>query len=161
VTPEGGPEWVVSIRAPKTRLDQVLVRYGVGEALWLFGNDIAKSVRFATREAAEAAAVKVRRARVGQSFLVFCFHDLGSWRVALFTPSSGEVEGLDDEGEVTAYPVSSICGTEAMAAEFAALVRECRVGELYEVFVRPFHPPPAPLARPLPWWRRLLLRLGL
>jgi hypothetical protein len=159
MTPEGGT-YVVAIVSPATNHVEYLSRKGVGESLWIPG-DIANAVHFVSREEAEEAAGRTRRARVGGSYLVVPIPSGSEYRVAIYTVLTGRVEGLDDEGELTPYLDSSVCDNELGAAEFANLVRDLRLGELYRVDVRPRFPPTVLAPVPLPLWRRLLLRLGL
>lgn len=145
---------VVTITNPATRHTQFLTRRGIGEALWIPGPP-SKVVRFSSQREAEEAAESVREARVGYSYVVAVIpEEDNKYRVTLYSPSSGVIESLDGDGELSGLVSAEQFTDEGHTEEVAALLRMRAVGQLFEVSVHC-------IDRPRLWWWWLLDRLGL
>lgn len=133
----GNPSgFVIAVTNPGTQQTQYLTRLGVGAALWLVG-EASHAVRFATPEEASEAASKVGRAQLGQCYLVVVLPFGAMYQIAVYTPSTGQIESLDSEGKLSAISGSETYATEDEAIEVAALLREVPIGDLYHIAVQP------------------------
>jgi hypothetical protein len=125
---------------------------------------VSRSGSSATSRTPSSSPAPKRRRRPPNAYLVVVIPAGGDYHVGIYSPATGRLEGVGDEGELCPYLSSPPCASETEAAELAALVRELRISDLFSISVTPYEPPPLPVLAPpasLPWWRRLLLRLGL